>query len=145
MLNGLHTFNVCKVPYTSHELAVTRITIIPSLQAPLLPRGSPDPAEPSFKPVKITSCSLGVLAKVLDRKHHVCFPVLSCVLWWFLELKKVPFPCYVNILSLHGAAKLLQLCPILCNPMDCSPSGSSVHGMLQARILEWVAISFSSA
>ena len=31
----------------------------------------------------------------------------------------------------------------LCNPMDCSPSGSSVHGILQARILEWVAISFS--
>ena len=35
-----------------------------------------------------------------------------------------------------------QLCPILCD-MDCSPSGSSVHGMLQARIQEWVAISFS--
>ena len=34
-------------------------------------------------------------------------------------------------------------CPILCNPMDCSPPGSSVHGILQARILEWVAISFS--
>ena len=36
-------------------------------------------------------------------------------------------------------AKLLQLCLILCNPMDCSPPGSSVHGILQARILEWVA------
>ena len=36
-----------------------------------------------------------------------------------------------------------QLCPILCDPMDCSPSGSSVHGVLQARILEWVAIPFS--
>ena len=36
-----------------------------------------------------------------------------------------------------------QLCPILCNPMDCSPSGSSVHGIPQARILEWVAIPFS--
>jgi len=36
-----------------------------------------------------------------------------------------------------------QLCPTLCNPMDCSPSGSSVHGILQARILEWVAIPFS--
>ena len=35
-----------------------------------------------------------------------------------------------------------QLCPTLCDPMDCSPSGSSVHGILQARILEWVAISF---
>ena len=36
-----------------------------------------------------------------------------------------------------------QLCLTLCDPMDCSPPGSSVHGILQARILEWVAISFS--
>ena len=36
-----------------------------------------------------------------------------------------------------------QSCPTLCNPMDCSPPGSSVHGILQARVLEWVAISFS--
>ena len=35
-----------------------------------------------------------------------------------------------------------QSCPTLCNPMDCSPPGFSVHGILQARILEWVAISF---
>ena len=35
-----------------------------------------------------------------------------------------------------------QLCLILCDPMDCSPPGSSVYGILQARILEWVAISF---
>ena len=37
-----------------------------------------------------------------------------------------------------------QSCPILHNPTDCSPPGSSVHGFLQARILGWVAISFSS-
>ena len=37
-------------------------------------------------------------------------------------------------------AKSLQLCLTLCNPMDCSPPGSSVHGILQARILEWVAM-----
>ena len=42
-----------------------------------------------------------------------------------------------------AAAKSLQSCPTLCNPMDCSPLGSSVHGILQARILEWVAISSS--
>ena len=35
---------------------------------------------------------------------------------------------------------MLQLCPTLCNPMDFRPPGSSVHGILQARILEWVAI-----
>ena len=34
-------------------------------------------------------------------------------------------------------AKMLQSCPTLCNPMDCSPLGSSVHGILRARILEW--------
>ena len=36
-----------------------------------------------------------------------------------------------------------QSCSTLCDPMDCGPPGSSVHGILQARILEWVAISFS--
>ena len=40
----------------------------------------------------------------------------------------------------HACAKLLQSCPTLCNPMDCSPLGSSVHGTLQARIPEWVAM-----
>ena len=39
--------------------------------------------------------------------------------------------------------KVAQSCPTLCDPMDCSPSGSFVHGILQARILEWVVISFS--
>ena len=36
-----------------------------------------------------------------------------------------------------------QSCPTLCSPTDCSPTGSSVHGVLQARILEWAAISYS--
>ena len=44
-----------------------------------------------------------------------------------------------------AAAKLLQSCPTLCDPMDSSPPGSSVPGILQARTLEWVAISFSNA
>ena len=43
------------------------------------------------------------------------------------------------------AAKSLQLCPTLCNPIDGSPRGSPVPGILQARTLEWVAISFSNA
>ena len=44
-----------------------------------------------------------------------------------------------------AAAKSLQSCPTLCNPIDGSPPGSPVPGILQARALEWVAISFSSA
>ena len=39
--------------------------------------------------------------------------------------------------------KLLQSCPTLCDPMDYSPPGSSLHGVFQARILEWVVLSFS--
>ena len=53
--------------------------------------------------------------------------------YWSLDLR----------LCLH--AKFLQSCPSLCDPMDYSPPGSSVHGILQARILEWVAITFSNA
>ena len=44
-----------------------------------------------------------------------------------------------------AAAKLLQLCPTLCHPIDGSPPGSPVPGILQARTLEWVAVSFSNA
>ena len=40
-------------------------------------------------------------------------------------------------------SSVTQSCPTLCDPMDCSPPGSSVHGISQARIQEWVAISFS--
>ena len=44
-----------------------------------------------------------------------------------------------------AAAKSLQSCPILCDPIDSSPPGSPVPEILQARTLEWVAISFSNA
>ena len=44
-----------------------------------------------------------------------------------------------------AAAKSLQSCPTLCDPIDGSPPGSTVSGILQARTLEWVAISFSNA
>ena len=49
--------------------------------------------------------------------------------------------CYIQA----AAAKSLQLCLTLCDPTDGSPSGSPVPGILQARTLEWVAISFSNA
>ena len=51
---------------------------------------------------------------------------------------------FYNILHLtHRWSEVAQSCPTLCDPVDCSPPGSSVHGILQARILEWVALSFS--
>ena len=50
-----------------------------------------------------------------------------------------------NMLPAATAAKSLQSCPTLCNPIDGSPPSSPVPGILQARTLEWVAISFSNA
>ena len=50
---------------------------------------------------------------------------------------------YRNVAA--AAAESLQSCPTLCNPIDDSPPGSPVPGILQARTLEWVAISFSNA
>ena len=52
----------------------------------------------------------------------------------------------VAIISCDAAtAKLLQSCPTLCDPIEGSPPGSAIPGILQARTLEWVAISFSNA
>ena len=51
----------------------------------------------------------------------------------------------VRTLAAAAAAKSLQSCPTLCNPIDGSPPGSPVPGTLKARTLEWVAISFSNA
>ena len=44
-----------------------------------------------------------------------------------------------------AAAKSLQSCPTLCDPIDGSPPGSSIHGIFQARVLEWGAIAFSAS
>ena len=51
----------------------------------------------------------------------------------------------VHINAAAATAKSLQSCPTLCDPVDGSPPGSPVPGILQARTLEWVAISFSNA
>ena len=50
-----------------------------------------------------------------------------------------------NLVTAAAAAKSLQSCPTLCDPIDGSPPGSPVPGILQARTPEWVAISFSNA
>ena len=51
----------------------------------------------------------------------------------------------VLIYAAAAAAKSLQSCPTLCDPIDSSPAGFPIPGILQARVLEWVAISFSNA
>ena len=55
------------------------------------------------------------------------------------------FPGGLVVAAAAAAAKSRQSCPTLCDPIDGSPTGSSVPGILQARTLEWVAIFFSNA
>ena len=63
----------------------------------------------------------------------------------FVSSKKNSYiPCCSPAAAV-AAAKSFQLCPTLCNPIDGSPPGSTAPGILQARTLEWVAISFSNA
>ena len=69
-----------------------------------------------------------------------------------LTFKQIPLIVYTIWLRISftwsniaatAAAKSLQSCPTLRDPMDCSPPGSSIHGIFQARVLEWGAIAFS--
>ena len=57
----------------------------------------------------------------------------------------LPLPSAKKVAAAAAAAKSLQSCPTLCDPRDGSPPGSPVPGILQARTLEWVAVSFSNA
>ena len=70
-------------------------------------------------------------------------------LWWRIILSLHLQYCESTVTSLFlwaaAAAKPLQSCPTLCDPIDGSPPGSPIPGILQARTLEWVAISFSNA
>ena len=62
--------------------------------------------------------------------------------WWWRSLQVgVKLGRALNVMEVK--VSVTQSCPTLCNPVDCSPPGSSVHILLQAGILEWVAISFS--
>ena len=71
---------------------------------------------------------------------------VSCIGFFTTEPSGKPIYKIYGVMQngkLCVCAKSLQSCLTLCNPMNCSPPGSSVHGILQARILEWVAVPFS--
>ena len=75
-----------------------------------------------------------------DDKIYMYFYFFKCNIL-FLSFSGKYYMTFKNI----ATAKSLQSCPTLCDPIDGSPPGSSVPGILQARTLEWVAISFSNA
>ena len=127
--------------------------------SPHLP--SPQPAVP-HQPAQATlpggGCGPGPGAQVLPGTGRergaprVCLPVSTHASWsvcllaalgWKQDTDPKEAAESRDVCSLMRTCSVTQLCPALCDPMDCSPPGSSVHGILQARILEWVAMSSS--
>ena len=72
----------------------------------------------------------------INKIHLLIFPA---------NLDHIPFSCPPPLrkIEFENESEVAQSCRTLCNPMDCSPPGSSIHRIFQARVLEWGAISFS--
>ena len=86
---------------------------------------------------KAISCTLPHLPlNIISEVTIIIFPILQA---------RFHVAVILNILAAATTAKSLQSCPTLCDPIDGSPPGPAVPGILQARTLEWVAISFSNA
>ena len=83
--------------------------------------------------------SLGAAGTLL----HLFFLVYSASRSWVQKERILTVKKPENPEKQRSEVKVAQSCPTLCDPMDCSLPGSSVHEILQARILEWVAISFA--
>ena len=113
------------------------------------------PSAMIFEPKKIKSVTVSIVSPSIC--HEVMGLDAMTLVSWMLSLKPIlslsSFTFIKRLFSsslsaikvVYAAAKWLQSCPTLCDPRDGSPPGSPIPGILQARTLEWVAISFSNA
>ena len=89
---------------------------------------------------------IGLICTLLITYLYIC--VFFCCFffsfyWTIVVLQcSLSFCCTAKWIS-YSESEVAQSCPTFCDPMDCSLAGSTIHGSFQARILEWVAISFS--
>ena len=83
----------------------------------------------------LTYFTNSLIKRYLFNSYWICPQIWSCN-WRFI-------PEGWHILEHEGEREVAQSCPTLSDPTDCSPPGSSVHGIFQAIVLEWIAISFS--
>ena len=97
----------------------------------------------SFSPAAIT------VAKSLQSRPTLCDPIDGSPPGshpWDSPGKNTGVGCHflLQCMKVKSESEVAQLSPTLGDPMDCSPPGSSIHGIFQARVMEWVAISFSN-
>ena len=76
--------------------------------------------------------------------RHIKFLNFNLISFFLIPVSQPGYSVFSYVsLESESESEVAQSYPTLCDPVDCSPPGSSIHGILQARILEWVAISFS--
>ena len=100
-----------------------------------------DPGERGLQTPGLLRKAVSLMDSAVDTTL-VCSPASRGLPWSLYEPQRC---CHKQTAAAAAAAKSLQSCPTLCDPIGGSPPGSPVPGILQARTLEWVAISFSNA
>ena len=86
-------------------------------------------------------CHFLLLGILPTQESNPCLLLGRWILYHWATREVLSLKTFKFFLHILKCSVVTQSCPTLCDPMDCSPPGSSVHGILQARILEWVAIS----
>ena len=117
-----------------------RGTLLPIIQIQLIGK----PAITVVRAAVSSSSQLSTAAaaaKSLQSCLTLCDPTRLCCLW-DSPGKNTGVGCHflLQYMKVKSESEIAQSCPTLCNPMDCSLPGSSVHGIFQARVLEWGAI-----
>ena len=149
----VHSSTICNQPRYGHNPELLRQLSVKesTCQAGdtvLIPGSGRTPGEENGSPLQY-SC----LQNPMDGetwKAIVRGVAESDMTQWLNSSSRIQLKCpsinkWIRRCAAAAAAKSLQLCLTLCNPIDGSPPGSPVPGILQARTLEWVAISFSNA
>ena len=103
--------------------------------------------------INLTSCSKTIFYSAAAAKSLQSCPTLRSHRWqptrlpspWDSPGKNTGVGCHslLQCMKVQSESEVAQLCPTLSDPMDGSPPGSSIHGIFQARVLEWGAIAFS--
>ena len=101
----------------------------------------------SFRMDRLDLLAVQGTPKSLLQHHNSKASIIRCSAFFIVQLSDLYMTTgkTIALTAATAAAKSFQSCPTLCDPIDGSPPGSPIPGILQARTLEWVAISFSNA
>ena len=140
-LGHMRTFNISSTPGKSPKQLKIGLVLLSNVIISTSRQGLPGVNYPQLFKHK----SLWSMEQDQALSHFSQLSVTQLgALFWNKGWRQSPQVDYVLNVYAWACAKRLQSCPTLCDPMDCSLQDSSVHGILQARILEWVAMPSSS-